>query len=148
MLEQQFKTLAQQSIFGRISTWAREMFGELVFVSPDAPVISLQIGSAYLSALVVPWGENEAIINVRSYVVSDVTLTPDLMHYLLQSNANFAIGAFGIGSENSIVFEHTIVGSTCDKEELRTSFHAVITIADEEDDFIVSRWGGNRAIDR
>jgi hypothetical protein len=148
MLDQQFKTLAQQSIFGKISTWVREMYGELAYVAPDAPVIALQIGSARLSALVVPWGETEAMINVRSYVVTDVSLTPDLMYYLLQSNANFAIGAFGIGSENCVVFEHTIVGSTCDKEELRTSFQAVITVADEEDDFIVSRWGGMRAIDR
>jgi hypothetical protein len=148
MLEQQFKTIAQQSIFEKVAIWAREMYGELAFVAPDAPVISLQIGSAYLAALVVPWGEKEAMINVRSYVVTDITLTPELMYYLLQSNANFAIGAFGIGSDDCVVFEHTIVGSTCDKEELRTSFHAVISVADEEDDFIVSRWGGKRAIDR
>ena len=40
------------------------------------------------------------------------------------------------------------MGSTCDKPELKTSVSSVVLIADEYDDLIVEKWGGERAIDR
>ena len=46
------------------------------------------------------------------------------------------------------MFEHNLIGSTCDKEELKTSVITVVKLADEYDDEIVARWGGQRALDR
>jgi hypothetical protein len=56
-------------------------------------------------------------------------------------------GAFGVDKDGDIIFEHTIVGSTIDKEELKSSVKAVLSVADHYDDDIVSRWGGKRALD-
>jgi len=46
------------------------------------------------------------------------------------------------------VFDHTIVGQSCDKDELRASVLTVVLCADRYDDEIVRRWGGERALDR
>jgi len=56
--------------------------------------------------------------------------------------------ASGIDENGDIVFEHTIVGSTCDKKELESSVAAVLEVSDDYDDKIVERWGGKRALDR
>jgi hypothetical protein len=57
-------------------------------------------------------------------------------------------GAFGLDSDNDVFFEHSIVGSTSDKVELKASVMAVVMTADRYDDQISSRWGGTRAVDR
>ena len=67
----------------------------------------------------LPWGNDDSIINTRAYVVSGADITPDLMTYLLKENAQKYFGAFGIEEGDYIVYEHGIVGSRCDKEELK-----------------------------
>jgi hypothetical protein len=81
-------------------------------------------------------------------VVTKVELTPDLMKYLLRCNYDMTLGAFGIDDAGDIFFEHTILGSSCDKSELRASVGAIAFVADKYDDEIVGRWGGERAVDR
>ena len=46
------------------------------------------------------------------------------------------------------MFEHSLVGESCDRLELNHSVTTVIRIADNYDDEIVVRWGGQRALDR
>ncbi len=57
-------------------------------------------------------------------------------------------GAFGVDQDNDIFFEHTIVGSSCDKDELKASILAVVYTADQYDEQITQKWGGQRAVDR
>jgi hypothetical protein len=52
-----------------------------------------------------------------------------------------------LDKSGDVTFEHNIVGSTCDKNELKASIMAVVGTADRYDDQIVSRWGGKRASD-
>ena len=74
-------------------------------------------------------------------------LTPELTKFLLDENSKMRFGAFAIDAEGEVVFRHCIAGSTCDKEELETSVGAVAQTADEYDDQIVQRWGGQRALE-
>jgi hypothetical protein len=124
------------------------LFGEFAVARDDVPAIGVVVGSAVAQAIVFPWGEDDATICTRAYVVTGAELTPDLMRYLLRENADMRFGAFGVDDDGDILFEHTIVGSTCDKEELKASVMAVVMTADRYDDQIVARWGGQRALDR
>jgi hypothetical protein len=94
------------------------------------------------------WGEDDAIITTRSWVVTGIELTQELLQYLLRENDTMRFGAFGLDSDNDVFFEHTIVGSTADKHELKASVMAVVMTADRYDDIIAERWGGTRAVDR
>ncbi|MEM1169556.1 MAG: YbjN domain-containing protein [Cyanobacteria bacterium P01_H01_bin.35] len=143
-----FETNVQEACYNKISLWMRELFDKFPCTRQDLPGVNLFMGSAFVEVFVFPWGDDEAIINTRSSVVTDVNLTPDLLKFLLLENSKMRFGAFGIDDDNNIIFEHTIVGSTCDKPELEASVKAVLKIADEYDDKIVEQWGGKRAMDR
>lgn len=144
----QFQTQAQQACYDQIALWMRELFGKFPCARADFPGLGLFMNSALVEVLIYPWQDDDAVINTRSYVVTDIDLAPDLMRFLLEENAKMLFGAFGVDEAGSILFEHTIVGSTCDQKELEASVKAVLEISDEYDDRIVSQWGGKRALDR
>lgn len=144
----EFQTTAQETCYEKVVTWVQEIFGKYPCARQDIPGLGMFVGSALVEVLVFPWDTNDAIINTRSYVVVGAELKPDLMRYLLEENAKMIFGAFGISQDSEILFEHSIVGSTCDAKELEASVKAVMEIADEYDDKIVARWGGKRALDR
>lgn len=144
----EFKHVTQKTTYEKVGQWMRELFGGVVHVRQDAPVYGVRFGSAFVQVSISPWGENEAIITTRSYVVYGANLREDLLKYLLRKNDEMRFGAFALDGDGDIVFSHTIVGSTCQKEELKASVYAVMKVADQYDDEIVGRWGGERALDR
>lgn len=144
----EFKTPAQKTSYERISPWMYDLFGESVVIFEDEPLFIINFGSAVASTRVVPWSEDETLITTRSYVVTDIDITPELSYFLLRENNGIYFGRFALDAENDIVFEHSLVGSACNLIELKHSVMTVIRIADEYDDEIVTRWGGKRALDR
>lgn len=144
----EFKTETQRICYDRIKPWMNDLFGGAVVTFEDEPLFIINFGSAVASTRVVAWSEDEALITTRSYVVTDVEITPDLTYYMLRENNGIYFGRFALDSENDIVFEHSLVGSTCDQVELKHSVMTVIQLADDYDDEIVARWGGKRALDR
>jgi hypothetical protein len=143
-----FQTAMQEACYEKVATWMQELYGKFPCARNDVPGLALFMGSALVEVFVFPWNQDDAVINTRSYVVTGAELTPDLMRFLLRENNNMRFGAFGVDEQGDIVFEHTIVGSTCDQPELEASVNAVLAIADDYDDKIVERWGGKRALDR
>ena len=125
-----------------------ELFGE-AFVHPDKDVPSfwLTLGSAQIRIFVFPFGDDASTIQVYSTVVLKVENTPDLMEYLLRANVDMRFGAFGIDRDGDVIFQHTIIGDTCDKAELKASIAAVAATADMKDDEIIAKFGGQRALD-
>jgi len=144
----EFKTASQQACYEKVLPWMKEIFGDFATPREDMPIITVYVGSAIAQVGVFSWGENDATVTSRAYVVTGADLTPDLMKYLLNETADMRFGGFGLDNDGDILFQHAIVGSRADKEELRASVMAVIITADEYDDKIVARWGGQRALDR
>jgi hypothetical protein len=140
-----FESEAQEACYEKVAGWMKELFGESAHVYADSPAFAIRFGTAIVYTWVRPWGD-DAIVDCRAYVVSGAQLTPELTRFLLDENSRMRFGAFAI-DEDEIVFLHCIVGSTCDKEELETSVGAVAQTADEYDDQIVQRWGGQRALE-
>ena len=143
----EFQTEAQQECFDKVAPWVKELFGGSVLRNPERPVLGVMEGSAFVQVGVFPWGDADATITTRAWVVAGAELTRDLLAFLLRENGGMHFGAFGIDDEGDIFFEHSIVGSTCDRKELEASVTAVLRTADEYDDRIASRWGGKRALD-
>jgi hypothetical protein len=144
----EFETQAQKECFEKVAPWVTELFGGSVLRKYDRPVLGVMHGSAFAQVGVFPWGEDETIVTTRAYVVTGVELTPELMRFLLLENAGMGFGAFGVDDDGDIIFEHSIVGSTSDQQELEASLIAVAKTADDYDDQIVARWGGERALDQ
>ena len=144
----EFRSAAQKACYEKIAPWMKELFGEFVMMRNDAPAMAVVIGSAVAQVGVIPWGNDDATINTRAYVVTGAEATSELMHFLLRETDNMRFGGFGLDSDDDVFFEHAIVGSSCDKAELKASVMAVVVTADQYDDKIVARWGGQRALDR
>jgi hypothetical protein len=144
----EFKTPAQQQIYEKVAQYMKEIFGEMVRVHQEKPWFYVYEGSAFCTTNVYAIGEDDAVINTRSYVVTQIELVPELLKFLLLENDSMRFGSFGIDKDNDIFFEHAILGSTCDKEELKASVLAVVRTADKYDDTITQRWGGLRFADR
>jgi hypothetical protein len=147
-LNMQFETQAQAHCYARIEAWIEELFSDMPWERLDSPGFGLFMGSAWVEVHIYPWEEDGSLINVLSTVVRGANLTPDCLNFLLRENDQALFGAFSLNEEGDIQFAHTIVGSTCDPEELEASVIAVLETADEYDDLIVAQWGGQRALDR
>jgi hypothetical protein len=143
----EFQSPVQDACYQKVVTLIRELFGELATPHKESPIIGVSVGSAFIQIAVWAWGDSDAVISTRAYVVRGAEVTPDLMHFLLRQNDQMRFGAFGLDQEGDIFFSHAILGNSCDKEELKSSVMAVAQTADRLDDEIVARWGGQRAID-
>jgi len=147
----EFQSAAQQVCYENTSAWLKEIFGEFVSYYLELPNFAIVQGSALAEIAVRPWLGNpevEAVIYVFSWVVTGADPRPDLLDFLLKENHKIPFGAFGLNDQGDIFLGHTIVGTTCDKAELRMSVLSVANLADDYDDRIVSRWGGETARDR
>jgi hypothetical protein len=143
----EFETLSQETAYKRVRHQMEELFGENLHVHPARPVFGSKMGSAVVFVTVSAWGSDDAVIGVRAHVVIGARLEADLLQFLLLKNAEFRFGAFGLDQKGNVVFQHNIVGLTCDKPELHASVLAVLGTADAYDDPIQRRWGGLRAVD-
>jgi hypothetical protein len=144
----EFQTDAQRATYEKIAPMMKEEFGMFAHFPAEAPVVLITVGSAIAQTTVFPWGTDDATVCTRAYVVSGVQPTAELMRYLLSENCSMRFGAFGIDQDDDVLFEHTVVGSTIDREELKSSVIAVVGTADRYDDQIVARWGGQTALDK
>lgn len=136
-----------QKTLDKVSTWIQEQFSHVPHERLDEPGFGLFMGSAWVEVRVQPWKE-DTIINVSSNVVSGAKVDLDLLQFLLQENDELVFGAFSMDGSGTIRFQHTIVGSTCDREELQASVEAVLEVSDDYDDRIVEKWGGERELDK
>ena len=132
--------------YEKVARFLVDMFGEMALPHDEYPDFSIRFGSAIVVVSVRDWGDDDAIITVYSWVIRGAEMTPELMEFLLNKNYNIRFGAFSVDEDNDIHFGHTIVGSTIEKNELRASIMGVANIADEYDDEIQQRWGGNKAL--
>jgi hypothetical protein len=137
----------QRVTYERILPWMREMFGTLVSESADDLSVAVRVGSAVAETHVGPWGHLESTITTRARVVEGAELSSRLLYFLMRKNMEVRFGGFGLDEDGTVVYSHSIVGSTCDRQELQASVNSVVAIADQYDDEIVRMAGGRRAVD-
>lgn len=142
----EFRNEMQKNVYIMVASWFEpELQSGAIQRYEDQPAFFARGGSAGIRISILPYGDDEAVINVCGWVVKGAKVSPELMQFLLSTNRDLYFGAFGLDAKNDFVtFEHSIIGSTCDKKELYTSMQAVISTADKYDDAIVEKFGGAR----
>jgi len=110
----------------------------------DDQLYTVKQGSSYVLINIVPWGEDRALVRCFAQLVKGVHMTGALATQLLTLNAHLRFGAFAYEPEGQlIVFLHSILGgATLDSEELLATVRDVALIADEYDDRIIAKFGG------
>jgi Putative bacterial sensory transduction regulator len=115
----------------------------------DDTLYVIKQGSAYVMITVVPWGHNRAMVRCTAQLVKGVDVDGPLAKQLLELNGHLRFGAFAVDvAEKTVLFTHTILGgTTLDPEELHATLRDVALIADEYDDKLMKKYGGQRMID-
>jgi len=143
----EFATVSQRKCYEKTESWLKECFGAALAIHPKDPMFQVKVGSAIVLTAVLSWGDEDAIISIFAIVVDGADITPECKDYLLQRNREMLFGSFAVVGDRKIILKSNIVGSTCDKLELQANVLAVAATADQEDDKIRERWGGQRAED-
>ena len=110
----------------------------------DEALYTVKQGSSFVMINVVPWGEDRALVRCVARLVKGVQLEADLARQLLELNAHLRFGSFAYDPDGQLVlFLHSILGGpTLDAEELLFTVRDVALIADEYDDRIAKKYGG------
>ena len=143
----EFKTEAQRAGYERCLGLAKEVFGESINIMDDRPGFSLVAGSTLVTAFVIPWGDDGATLQAYAPVVTGAEMNLELAMFLLHENDDMRFGAFSVNTDGTIYYNYNVVAGTIDKEEFRATILAVVATADEYDDRIVAKWGGQTVRD-
>jgi hypothetical protein len=127
----------------------RTLQDSAAFRKVDDSLYVIKQGSAYVMISVVPWGQDKAMVRATAQLVKGCRMTGDLATQLLELNSHLRFGAFAWESQDNIVlFTHTILGgTTLDPDELIATLSDVALIADEYDDKLMQKYGGQRMLD-
>ena len=110
----------------------------------DERLYVIKQGSCYVMINIVPWEGNRALVRVVAQLVKGVRMNGELAQQLLHLNAQLRFGAFAFDpADDLILFIHSLLGGdTLDREELLAAVTDVALIADEYDDKIIKKYGG------
>jgi hypothetical protein len=115
----------------------------------DDSLYVIKQGSAYVMVAVVPWGKDKACVRCTAQLVKGIKVEGKLALQLLEINTSLRFGAFAWDpQQETVLFVHSILGgTTLDPDELMATLRDVALIADEYDDKLVEKYGGQRMLD-
>jgi hypothetical protein len=136
----------QKETFDKVREYLGELF-EDPFHDPESDHFYVRYGTTVLEISVDSYGPDESIVVIMSYCVQGVEIEEDLLTGLLQLNHEINCGAFSLVGDD-IFFAYSLFGQSLEPRDLLRAITAVATVADDYDDRIVARYGGQTALER
>ncbi|NPB04667.1 MAG: YbjN domain-containing protein [Thermotogae bacterium] len=127
----------------KVRSYLREIVGDFVELEG---IFSFEYGSVRINVEVRPWHREDVLVRVFSYLNEGSTIDCDLATILLDLNARLPLGAFALGTDNSILFQYSLAGANLDLNELAAAVHTVATVSDTYDE-MVKLYSGGEGID-
>ena len=140
-----FEHAVQEETFQKVKEYLGELFEE-PYHDPDDHFY-VRYGTTVLEISVEPYGPEEAVVTIMSYCVQDVEMEEDLLLGLLELNHQLLCGSFSVVG-NDIFFAHSLFGKNLEPRDLLRAITSVATLADDYDDRIVARYGGQTALEK
>ena len=107
---------------------------------------SFRYESTRLYISVRPYADNSATVEIFTLTNIHVPRTPELFKYV--ATRDYLYGAFRVNDEPdgtvSVLVTHTLLGDTIDADELKIALFNMMVAADEVDDEIKNKFGGER----
>lgn len=141
-----FNTACQEEVYRQVKSYLDELVDEH-FDDAEHCDFYLKYGSTVLEISIDPYQEDDAVIEVLAFCVQGVEPSFELMQDLLRVNAEVPLGAFSVVGED-VFFSHSFLGRRLRPEQLIASLDIVANVSDEYDEKLVSKYGGETAIDR
>lgn len=114
------------------------------FRKVDDTLYIVKQGSTVVMVSVHPWKSNHAVVRLAAQLVKGVNMEVRLALELLELNSVLRFGAFSyVPAGSAIVFVHTLVDrDLSDEEEFVETLRDFAFVADDYDDRISARYGG------
>lgn len=141
-----FDNAVQEATHRKVCEYLSELFDD-PYEDDQNGHLYVRYGSTVLEVSVEPYGPEEASVTVMAYCVQGASVEEPLLRGLLDLNHHLPFGAFSV-VDNDIFFSHSLFGRSLDRRNLLGAVAAVATIADDYDDRIVARYGGQTALER
>jgi type III secretion system-like peptide-binding chaperone len=141
-----FDSPVHQETFDKLKEYLGELFDD-PYHDPENDHFYVRYGTTVLEISLEPYGPEETMIVIMSYCVQDVELEEELLVGLLELNHQMTCGHFSVVG-NDIFFAHSLFGRSLDPRDLLRAITAVANVADDYDDRIVARYGGQTALER
>ncbi len=141
-----FENEVQEQTFYRLDEYLRELFDD-PYHEPATDHFYVRYGTTVLEISVEAYGPEEAVVTVMSYCVQGVEVSEELLLGLLELNHQLHFGAFSLVG-GDIFFSYSLFGNSIERRNLLGAVAAVATVADDYDDRIVAKYGGETALDR
>ena len=142
----QFHTQCQEEVYRQVKAYLDELVDEH-FDDADHCDFYLKYGSTVLEISIHPWEEDDAVIEVLAFCVKGCKPSFELLQELLELNTEVVLGAFSMVADE-IFFSHSFLGRRLRPEQLIASLDMVASTSDEYDEQIVSKYGGETALER
>jgi hypothetical protein len=141
-----FKHAVHEETYRRVQDYLPDFFDDLYHDEDDGHFY-VRYGTTVLEISVEAYGPKEAVVTIMSYCVQGVDVSEELMTTLLELNHVQPFGAFSM-VDNDVFFSHSMFGRDMQPRSLLGAIAAVADVADESDDRIVDRFGGQTALER
>ncbi|HUP49948.1 MAG TPA: YbjN domain-containing protein [Thermoanaerobaculia bacterium] len=142
----QFHTECQEEVYRQVKSYLDELVDEH-FDDAEHCDFYLKYGSTVLEVSIHPYEEDDAVVEVLAFCVKGAEPTAELMQELLEINTEVVLGAFSM-VRDEIFFSHSFLGRRLRPEQLIASLDMVASTSDEYDEQIVSKFGGETALER
>ena len=142
----EFHTQCQEEVYRQVKTYLDELVEEH-FDDAEHCDFYLKYGSTVLEISIHAYEEDDAVIEVLAFCVQGVEQTFELMSELLRLNAEVPLGAFSMVAQD-IFYSHSFLGRRLRPEQLIASLDSVASISDLYDERLVSKYGGETALER
>lgn len=136
----------QEETFRQVKEYLSEFFDD-PYCDPEEGHFYVRYGTTVLEISVEPYGADEVVVRIMSYCVQGVDTAEDLLLGLLELNHNLAIGHFSL-VDDDVYFSHSLFGRDLEPRDLLRAITAVANVADDYDDRIVAKYGGQTALER
>lgn len=129
----------------RVAEYLQDLFEEPVTRDGDGHFY-VRYGSTVLDVSVEPYGPEEAVIQFTAYCVQGVNVSDELLRGLLAFNHDRPLGAFSLVGDD-IFYSYSMLARSMQPRDLLGVIAAVATVADDYDDRIVAKYGGQTALE-
>lgn len=144
--DKQFHSQCQEEVYRQVKAYLDELVDEH-FDDAEHCDFYLKYGSTVLEISIGPYEEDDAVVEVLAFCVQGVEPSFELMQELLKLNSEVPLGAFSMVG-NDIFYSHSFLGRRLRPEQLIASLDSVASIADDYDEHLVKRYGGETALER
>ncbi|HSP16415.1 MAG TPA: YbjN domain-containing protein [Thermoanaerobaculia bacterium] len=144
--KKQFHTECQEEVYRQVKSYLDELVDEH-FDDSEHCDFYLKYGSTVLEISIEPYEDDDAVIEVLAFCVQGVEPSFELTKELLRLNSEVPLGAFSMVGQD-VFYSHSFLGRRLRPEQLIASLDSVASIADDYDDHIISRYGGETALER